>query len=170
MRALQNRKIRLFAAGVSLALLFAAGAVYARNKTVFVNVRSAKLREGTEEGQAKAVCYIPYGEPVEVLEENETYYKVKWGQQVGWMHKSQVGDRRPPAETRGKSLSGLTKMTGSQAAAAGAGRGLLEGKRYAEARGLDKEFKYVELMETFAPTPEALDAFLREGGLGPYTE
>jgi SH3-like domain-containing protein len=166
-------KSLLIGLGMLVALVLAAGAAYARSKTVYVTVNSAKLREGPEAGQSKAVCYVPYGEPLEVLDENENFYKAKWGEKVGWVHKSQVGEKRPREEDMRKSRAGLTQMTGSQASAAAAQRGLFDGtqgRAYADAKGLQNEYKMVQWMETLAPSQEALDRFMEEGKLGPYRE
>jgi hypothetical protein len=169
MQALRKCKTEVvLSLGVLVVIALTAGAVYAKGKTVYVTVNSAKLREGTEAGQSKAVAYVPYGDPLEVLEENENYYRAKWVDKVGWVHKSQVGDKKPKKEVQGKSRSNLSQMTGSQASASASGRGLMEGKKYADAKGLTKEYKLVEWIETLAPTQDALDAFQQEGKLGPY--
>ena len=169
MQALRKRKTEVFLSlGVLVVIALTAGAVYAKNKTVYVTVNSAKLREGTEAGQSKAVAYVPYGDPLEVLSETDSYYQVKWVDKVGWVHKSQVSDKRPKKEVQGKSRSNLTQMTGSQASASASGRGLMEGKKYADAKGLTNEYKLVEWLETLAPTQDALDAFQQQGKLGVY--
>ena len=159
------------AMGLLVLLFLAAGVTYARNKVVYVTVRAAKMRKGPKAGQSQAVCFVPYREPMEVLGETDKFYQVKWGTKTGWVYKSQVSAKRPRRrEYHGRSHSSLTRHTGSKATAAGASRGLMEGRKYAAAKGLTKEYKMVEWMETLAPTPEALDKFMEEGHLGPYAE
>ncbi|MBN1808038.1 MAG: SH3 domain-containing protein [Planctomycetes bacterium] len=171
-----HKRPLLLGLGLLAVVLCLAGAVYARNKIVWVSTRTAKLREGPGAGEAKAVAYVPCGEQLEVLEENEKYYKVLWHDDeagadfTGWVSKKQVSDERPRGEYQGRSRANLTKLTGSKAGATAGTRGLNEAQKYAKAKNLEEQLKFVTWMETLAPLPEALDSFMEQGSLGPYSE
>jgi len=172
--ASNKRKLAAACIGAALILVLGAGVAMARNKTVYVVVKSAKLRAGGDVGQSEAVAYVVYGTELTVLDENENYYKVSVRDEankkdvVGWISKKSVSDKRPKAEVQGRNLSGLSKLTGSQAGEAAASRGINEGMKYAKNKNLDKQFEWLKEMETHAPSPDALDKFMKEGGLGPY--
>jgi uncharacterized protein YgiM (DUF1202 family) len=160
-----KRRIR-----IALLLLLAAGPVLA--ETVYVRTKHANLREG-KTSAAAVVRRVEYGEPLEVLIAEPGFYRVRAsGGESGWIASQWVSSEKPKrSEFLAKLGQAARAEDGKQVSYTAGSRGLAgEAKQYAEQKGTAEAASSVEWMEGVKISPEALDAFLREGRLGEYRE
>lgn len=150
----------------SLIVLFVCGTVLA--KSVFVNVRTAKLRSGTS-ALDKDVEKLELGDELKVKETSGRWIKVKTEKGTeGWIYERQVSDKKP------KDMDSLAKKPGDKKFSGGSGYDASAAARGVSSATYAKNHKYdikaVEEMEKSKVADDTLDKFFKDGKLAEYGE
>ncbi len=140
-------------------------------------VKSSRTRMTVDpSGRSRTVGTLSAGQPVNVIGEKGRYYKISVGGKKGYVYKFKL-TRKPPAgrkSSRGggdlSSLLGGQKMAAAESSSASSIRGLSPiSEQYGKSQGIPQnQIEAVRQMESFQVSPEEVDRFLEEGGLGPY--
>jgi len=146
------------------ALPVLAGTMYARFSTPVRAERSLG---------AATLGTLKQGEAVEKLDRAGNYYKVSYKGRTGWVYYNKLTHDKP--EDVASLLGGLGTgggITLTELEAGGALRGLSPmAEDYAASRDVPKwAIQAVEDMQARTVSPEEMDRFEREGGLGEYGE
>ena len=159
---------RLTLVGIAVLIVCAVTAeaqkMYARMQT--------EVRESRSFG-AKVVARLQQGDPVRVLEKSGRHYRVSADGREGWIYYNKLTADRPEDISAllgsGPSTEGMDL---SETEAGGAIRGLSPAaEQYALAEQIPQwAVQAVERMQKRKPTPDQLDSFARQGGLGEYME
>lgn len=156
---------------VVVVLMLVAGVAYAA-RTVYLNARIAKMRDGKTSASAE-VDSVQFGQALEVVAEEGAFLQVKSPSgKVGWIAKQWTGDAPSKTnETAARLGQAARQGSGGEASYTAGARGLSdESKTFGESLDAGLAVKAVERMEQIVVEPAALEAFLLEGKLGEYQE
>ncbi len=119
------------------------------------------------------VGQLATGARVTVLKKKGSWRKVKVGAMEGWVHRSRLTRRKPSrdviAETKALNTGDVRVVRVETTASV---RGLTpSAKAYAAAKGISADAQNsVDRLTAFHVAPSELDAFMKEGKLGVYSE
>jgi hypothetical protein len=140
------------------------------DKTMYVNTRYAKLRDG-KTSASKEVVKLAYGEAVTVRADDGSFAQVITTAKVaGFVAKQWLADNLPSRNQTAEGLGEAARAgTGGVSYTAGA-RGLSsEAETYAAGKAdAATAIAAVKQMEAFVVRDDQLDAFLKTGRLGEY--
>jgi uncharacterized protein YgiM (DUF1202 family) len=141
------------------ATTFAAGPV-----AMSVQVKDGQMR-ATPSFLGKLVGSVSYGERLQVLEQQGDWSKVTTpGGQTGWVHSSALTKKKIVMKAGDQNAQ--TGASGDELALAGKGfNSDVEADFKAKNRNVD--FTWVDKMEKIKVAPEAMQRFLKEGGIQP---
>lgn len=126
-----------------------------------VTVRETQLRESPT-FLGRVVSLLRYGDRLEIVEQQGPWYQGRNAAgQVGWVHSSALTTQRIVLQSAASETT--TGASDTEVALAGRGFNQEVEERYKAEQGLD--FGDVDRMEGYEYPPEALIAFLEEGGL-----
>lgn len=132
--------------------------------TMSVQVKNGQLR-ATPSYLGKLVTTLNYGDRLQVVEQQGEWSKATApGGQTGWIHRSALTKKKivmKAGETDAQSAASTEEL-------ALAGKGFnadVEADFKAKNQSID--FTWVDKMETFMETPEAMQQFLKDGGVQP---
>ncbi len=155
--------------GLALASFLVAAPAWA-DKTVYVNTRYAKLRDG-KTSASKELVKLAYGEAVTVQADEGAFLRVSTAAKItGYLGKQWVADSLPSRNQTAEGLGEAARAgTGGVSYTAGA-RGLSsEAEEYASSKAdAATAIAAVKQMEAFAISDDELDTFLKTGHLGEY--
>lgn len=148
-----------------LVLLMASTTAGDAMKMMSVQVKRGEVR-ATPYFLGKIVATLSYGDRVEVLASNESWFRVSpQGKGVtGWMHASALSEKRIVLKAGGRDA----QVAASSGELALAGKGFnadVEAEFKARNRKID--FSWIDRMQAMKVPPERIAAFLQEGGLVP---
>lgn len=139
-------------------------------KTVYVNTRYAKLRDG-KTSASKELAKLNYGDAVTVQADEGAFLRVTTAAKVaGYLGKQWVTDSLPSRNQTAEGLGQAARAgTGGVSYTAGA-RGLSsEAEEYATSKAdAATAIAAVKQMEVFVVPDDELDTFLKTGHLGEY--
>ena len=142
-------------------------------RSVFVNTRYAKLRAGKTSSAAE-VAKLAYGQELSVVGEAPGFLEVKTAAgQAGFIAKQWTADTMPSRSSVAEGLGAAARGGGNPGVAYTAGaRGLApEAEQYAQAKGdFAAAVAAVKEMERFALPDAKVEAFLRDGRLGEFSD
>ncbi|HAK96764.1 MAG TPA: SH3 domain-containing protein [Planctomycetes bacterium] len=150
-------------ASLALAAL-AAGACTAGAATMSVQVKSGQLR-ATPSFLGRVVAPLSYGDRVEILETKNPWMRVAGPRgQRGWVHGSALTEKKIAMASGSRDAQ--TGASSDELALASKGfNSDVEADFKAKHRNVD--FTWVDRMEKWKAAPEAMQAFLKDGGLKP---
>lgn len=147
--------------GIALGV-WAAGA-----KTMNVRVKQADLGNSPSK-LAKSVAVVHYGDPVTIIETKGSWKKVSIGDgsTVGWIHESAI--TKDKLDLKAGTQDVASKASSGDMALATPG---FNSKVEADfkTKHSDIDFKWVDKMIGFKPTPDQMRAFLTAGHVSPPT-
>jgi hypothetical protein len=168
-----NLKIALAVAVFAVATALPASA---HAETLYTKTDDTKVL-ASESSDAKVVKTLPQNTPVDVLQKSAKFFKVAIpGGGEGWIFKFKLG---PAPADEGSSggdllggLGGKQKFAANESASGASIRGLSPvAERHAQQKGISPGVvEAVKNMEQYRIDPKELDAFLREGRLGEYSQ
>ncbi len=146
----------------------------AQAETVYVQAKTAHLRSG-KTSLSKIVATVRFGEPLTLLSTEGSWNKVRTARgNTGWIYANKITSTKPSrSESRLAALGKDFRRTEASPATASAGiRGLDEfSGDYARRVGMPPRHRTaVERMTNYRVTDQAVEAFLKAGRLGEYTE
>jgi uncharacterized protein YgiM (DUF1202 family) len=143
-----------------------AGLALAAGKTLSVAIRDAQLRE-TPSFLGKILGPVRYAQQVEVIEEKGDWDKVAApGGNTGWLHISALSDKKIALASG--ALDAGRDVSGKEMALAGKGFNAQVEGEYRQ--GHAANYDWIDKMGKISYPPEALAAFLAQGGLVPREE
>ncbi len=158
------RRGRIIGVTLFLFVCFAFSGSAAPQTTMTVQIKEGQMRS-TPSFLGTIVAKLPYGERVEVIQDQASWKKVAArGGVQGWMHSSALTTKRIVL----KAGAGDVKTSATSGEIALAGKGFSEEveKQYKKLnRNLD--YAWVDRMERFQVTPEQMQAFLKQGSVVP---
>jgi uncharacterized protein YgiM (DUF1202 family) len=145
-------------------LTLAAAALGAGPAVMSVQVKSGQVRE-TPSFLGKLIAPVSYGDRLEVLEQQGDWSKVTApGGQTGWVHNSALTKKKIAMKAGDQNAQ--TGASGEEMALAGKGfNSDVEADFKAKNKNID--FTWVDKMEKIKVTPEAMQQFLKDGGVQP---
>jgi hypothetical protein len=150
---------------LGLALMVSAMTLLADGPTAMsVQVKNGQIR-ATPSFLGKLVAPLNYGDRLQVLEQQGDWSKVTAaGGQTGWVHTSALTKKK--IALRAGAQDAQTGASGDELALAGKGfNSAVEADFKAKNQNVD--FSWVDKMEKIKITPEAMQQFLKEGGIQP---
>lgn len=150
---------------LSLGFVAVAAAAFADGPVAMsVQVKTGQLRE-TPSFLGKLVCPVNYGDRLQVLTQQGDWAKVTTpGGQTGWVHNSALTKKKITMKAGDQNAQ--TAASGDELALAGKGFNS-DVEADFKARNKNIEFTWVDKMEKFKVAPEAMQQFLKEGGIQP---
>jgi SH3-like domain-containing protein len=150
---------------LSLTIILFAGTIFAAAPVpMSVQVKNGQVLE-TPSFLGKVVTRVNYGDRIQVLEQQGDWSKVTIPDgQSGWMHSSAL-TKKKIAMSAG-SQNAQTAASGDELALAGKGfNSDVEADFKAKNRNVD--FTWVDKMEKIKVQPDAMQQFLKDGGIQP---
>ena len=157
---------------VLLALALSATAAYA--DTVYVQAKSAKLRDG-KTSLDREVATVRFGDALEVLKTDGSWLQVRTaGGARGWIFVNKTTTTKP--STQDDELAALGRSVrgkeASQTTASAGARGLDKvSEAYANRSGIPKAYRdAVDRMAAYQLGDQEVEDFLKKGALGEYAK
>jgi uncharacterized protein YgiM (DUF1202 family) len=143
----------------------AAAAIAAGPAAMSVQVKNGQIRANPS-FLGKVLAPLNYGDRVQVLEQQGDWSKVSAaGGQTGWIHSTALTKKNIAMKAGGQDAQ--TGGSGDEPALAGKGfNSDVEADFKAKNRNID--FTWVDKMEKFKVAPEAMQQFLKDGGIQPH--
>jgi uncharacterized protein YgiM (DUF1202 family) len=128
-----------------------------------VQVRETQVRK-TPSFLGAIVATVHYGDRLPVLEDNESWIKVRAGETKGWLHSSALTTKEIVLNPNASDLS----KASSSGEIALAGKGFnKEVEDNFRQNNKNVNFEMVDKMEASTVSQEAVESFLKSGGLKP---
>lgn len=129
--------------------------------TMSVQVRKADAR-ATPSFLGPLVVSLPYGTPVEVLEERGDWRQVTGGGKTGWLHISAL--TKGKIDMKAGATDAAAKATSDELALAGKGFNRQVENQY-KRKNPKLDYAWMDRMEGMTVTEQEMTTFLLEGGL-----
>ncbi|HOW68056.1 MAG TPA: SH3 domain-containing protein [Candidatus Paceibacterota bacterium] len=145
-------------------IAIAAAALAAGPAAMSVQVKNGQVR-ATPSFLGQLIAPVSYGDRLPVLEQQGDWSKVTLsGGQTGWIHNSALSKKKIVMKAGGETAD--AGVSGEEVAHAGKGfNAQVEADFKSKNQNID--FSWVDKMEQIKVTPEAIQQFLKEGGIQP---
>lgn len=143
-------------------------------ETVYVQGKTAKLRAG-KSSLDRVVADLKFGDPLEVVRKDGSWFEVRTAAGVsGWIFANKTSATKPSGGDDELAKLGQTfrRTEPSEVTASAGARGLDKvSEGYANRAGITKKQRdAVDRMTAYQITDQAVEDFLKEGGLGEYAK